>query len=180
MVEDLYRSFFREFRWTPGVVDYLTATASVVVQELTRRDFVLHYVINNPQGAADLPEQLEVLPWVFQAAGLAVTGPQLMAQRLMDHDGKSPADMSVLAGYREEGHLLADQLIARCHRERRSSVYLNLDLADAPALALDVALAPTKQPGTIMIWRTEPPVIGSLARIAPPPGITLPGEGSGQ
>ena len=34
MVEDLYKSFFRECVWTPGVRDYIGATAPVVVEEL--------------------------------------------------------------------------------------------------------------------------------------------------
>ena len=34
MVEDLYKSFFRECVWTQGVHDYIGATAPVVVEEL--------------------------------------------------------------------------------------------------------------------------------------------------
>lgn len=176
MVEDLYRSCFRQFHWSGDVADYIGATAGAVMQELSRRGYVLHYVIANTQTADDLAGWLEVLPWVFQSAGLAVTGPQLMAQKLMANDGQPREDIGVLARYRDEGHLLADQLIARCHLERRSSVYLNLDIDDdSPGLALDVALSPTSQPGTIMVFRTEPPTIGSIAKIAPPPGVRLPG-----
>ncbi|MEO6793834.1 MAG: hypothetical protein ABI253_09610 [Mycobacterium sp.] len=93
----------------------------------------------------------------------------------MELDGQSRADIGVLAHYRDEGHLLADQLIERCHRERRSSVYLSLDFDDdTPGLVMDVALSPAKQPGTIMVFRSEAPAIGSIAQIAPPPGVTLP------
>ena len=31
MVEDIYKSFFRGFRWTPGTHDYIAATAPPVV-----------------------------------------------------------------------------------------------------------------------------------------------------
>jgi hypothetical protein len=44
MVDDLYRSFFYQFRWDRGVPDYIAATAGVVVGELVRRGFVLQYV----------------------------------------------------------------------------------------------------------------------------------------
>jgi hypothetical protein len=47
MVDDLYKSYYREFRWSPGVVDYIAGTAAVFVGELTRRGFVLNYVIDN-------------------------------------------------------------------------------------------------------------------------------------
>ena len=44
MVEDLYKSFFRRFAWTPGVHDYIAATAPVVVDELSRRGFTVNYL----------------------------------------------------------------------------------------------------------------------------------------
>jgi hypothetical protein len=70
-------------------------------------------------------------------------------------------------------------MIQRCHQERRSSVYLNLDLDDdAPGLSLDVALSQSNTPETIVVLRNQPPSIGSVAQIAPPLGVTLPRCGS--
>jgi len=153
MVDDLYKSYFYQFRWDRGVHDYIAATAGVVVGELSRRGFVLHYVVDSTQPEAELDEKLTYIPAVFEAAGLFVTVPL----------------------YRDEGHERADELIARCHRERRSSVYLNLDVDDdSPALSLDVALSQSNSVGTIVVFRDQPPVAGSVARLAPPPGVRLP------
>ena len=83
MVEDLFKSVFRWDQWTPGMHDYIAATATVVIQELARRGFVLHYVIDNTEGDANLAAMLTYLPQVFGAAGLAVIGPQLVAVDLL-------------------------------------------------------------------------------------------------
>ena len=70
---------------------------------------------------------------------------------------------------------MADGLIARCHQEHRSSVYLNVDLDDdTPGLSLEMALSAGNTPGVISVFRDQPPVPGSPARLAPPPGVRLP------
>jgi hypothetical protein len=153
------------------------------MEELARRGFVLHYVIDSTQPEAELEERLIYIPAVFQTAGLAVTGPQLWALQLMQQLDHRPSDVAAIPYYRAEGHEMADQWIARCHQERRSSAYLNLDLDDdTPGLALDVALPASNAPGTIVVLRDQPPAAGSLAHLAPPPGVTLPelgGKGIG-
>jgi len=175
MIEDLYKSYFHQFRWSPGVHDYIAATAQTFMQELGQRGFVLHYVIDSTQPEAELDEKLAYIPAVFQAAGLLVTGPQLMALELMQQVDHRPRDITAIPSYRAEGHEMADELIARCHRDRRSSVYLNLDLDDdAPGLSLDVALSPSNASGTIVVFRDQPPAAGSLAHLAAPPGVSLP------
>lgn len=175
MVDDLHKSYFHGFRWTPGVPDYLAATAGVVLDELTRRGFVLHHVIDNVEGPATLGERLTYLPAVFAAAGLKVTGPQLMALALMERADGRPRDVAAIPQYRDEGHHVANLFIERCHQERWHSVYLNLDLDDdAPALSLQTALAPGGTAGTIMMFRNTPPAIGTFVHITPPPGVTLP------
>ena len=175
MIDDLYKSYFCQFRWSPGVHDYIAATAGVFMQELAQRGFVLHYVIDSTQAEANLDEMLTYVPAVFDAAGLLVTGPQLIALELMQRADHRPRDVTMIPLYREEGHDVADGLIARCHQERRSSVYLNLDLDDdTPGLSLDVAMSQSNTPGTIVVFRDQVPVGGSTAQIAPPPGVTLP------
>lgn len=175
MVEDLYKSCFNEFRWSPGVPDYLAATAGVLVQELEQRGLVLHYVIDNVRSAGDLGPALAMVSAPFQAAGMWVTGPQLMALELMESADQRSREVTAIPSYRDEGHYLADRLIERCHRERRSSVYLNLDLDDdTPGLALDVAQSPANTPGTIVVVRNQSPSAGSTVQIAPPPGVSLP------
>jgi hypothetical protein len=178
MVDDLYKSYFYQFRWDRAVHDYIAATAGVLVGELARRGFVLHYVVDSTQSEAVLGERLTYVPAVFEVAGLFVTGPQLMALELMERLDHRPKDVTPIPLYRVEGHEMADKLIARCHREHRSSVYLNLDLDDdAPALSLDVALSQSNTPGTIAVFRDQPPVAGSVASLAPPPGVKLPDLG---
>lgn len=176
MVEDIYKSFFREFRWTPGVHDYVAATAQPVVRELKRRGFVLHYVIDATQGDTDLAQTLAHLPGVFRAAGFGAIGPQVVAAHMLQEaEGQPPADISAIQRYREEGHAVADDVISRWHRERQSSVYLNLDLDDdLPALSLDVALSQQGRPGTAVVFRDRPPAEGAEAHFMPPPGLVPP------
>jgi len=176
MVEDLYKSFFRGFQWNPGVHDYLTATGQPVMAELARRGFVLNYVIDATEGDANLAMTLEYLPGVFQAAGLAVVGPQLAALKfLIAEEGQTPADIRAIQRYRDDGHAAADSVITRWHRERQSSVYLNVDLDDGlPGLALDVALSQWEKPGTALVFRNAVPAEGSEAHFVPPPGVRMP------
>ena len=176
MVEDLYKSFFRAFVWTPGVHDYIAATAPVVVDELSRRGFTVNYVVDATQPDENLAVMLEYLPGVFQAAGLAVIGPQLAAvEFLKREEGHPPANMAAIQRYRDEGHALANELIVQWHEERRSSVYLNLDRDDElPGLALDAALARDGVPGMIIVFRELPPAEGSVAEFSPPEGMMLP------
>ncbi len=176
MVEDLYKSFFRAFVWTPGVHDYIAATAPVVVDELSRRGFTVNYVVDATQPDENLAVMLEYLPGVFQAAGLAVIGPQLAAvEFLKREEGHPPANMAAIQRYRDEGHALANELIVQWHQQRRSSVYLNLDRDDElPGLALDAALARDGVPGMIIVFRELPPAEGSVAEFSPPEGMVLP------
>jgi hypothetical protein len=176
MVEDLYKSFFRRFAWTAGVHDYIAATAPVVVDELSRRGFTVNYVVDATQPDDNLAVMLEYLPGVFQAAGLAVIGPQLAAvEFLKREEGHPPANMAAIQRYRDEGHALANELIVQWHQQRRSSVYLNLDRDDElPGLALDAALARDGVPGMIIVFRELPPAEGSVAEFSPPEGMVLP------
>lgn len=179
MVDDMYKSCFNQFSWSPGVGQYIGATAGTFMEELSRRGYVLHYVIDNIQTEAQITDVLEIVRAVFVAAAMMVTGPQLMALELMARADGQPRDATAMAGYRDEGHYLANTLVQRCHLERRHSLYLNIDLDDdLPALSLDVALSQAATAGTIVVFRNQPPAINSLAQIALPPGLTLPDFGS--
>lgn len=175
MVEDLYKSCFYEFRWSAGVEQYIAATAAGFTHELTRRGYVLHYVIDNTEIEGRLAASLSNVSAVFATAGLVVASPQLMGLELMERADHQPREVTALARYRDEGHFVANNLVTHCHSERRHSLYLNLDLDDGlPGVALDVAMSQEGSPGTIVVLRNLPPHIGSFAQIAPPPGITLP------
>lgn len=176
MVDDIYRSFFGLTFFSEGVLDYLHATAGEVVRELHERGFVLHYVVDATQGEANLENMLEYLPVMFQAAGLAVVGPQLAARALARIDeGDAPVSMAAMQACREEGHMIADQVITEWHAERKSSAYLNLDLDDdTPALSMDTAVAVAGQPGTIVVFRDLSPADGMPAKAAPPPEVAMP------
>ena len=175
MVEDLYKSYFYGFRWSSGVADYIAGTAGVFMHEFTQREFVLNYVIDNTESEADLGEMLTYLPEVFRAAGLLVVGPQLVALDVMERMDHRSRDVAAIPSTIEEGQYLAEELVTRCHEERRSYVYLNLQLADdSPGLYLDVALSNRNAPGTIVVFRNQPPVAGTTAQVTPPPGVTLP------
>lgn len=178
MVEDLYKSFFYLDRWSAGIEDYIAATAGVFMQVVTRRGFALHYVIDNTQSESRIAEALAYVPAIFHFAGLLVAGPQLMALELMQQADDRRRDVTAIPRYRNEGHHVADLLITRCHQERRSSVYLNLDLDDdSLGLPLEVALSQRGTPGTIVVFRNQPPYPGSVAEIVPPPGVSLPDLG---
>ena len=143
--------------------------------EFTQRGFVLNYVIDNTESEADLDEMLTYLPAIFRAAGLLVVGPQLLALEIMERMDRRSRDVAAIPSTIEEAQYLAEELVTRCHDERRSYVYLNLQLSDdSPGLSLDVALSKRNAPGTIVVFRNQPPVAGTIARVYPPPGVTLP------
>jgi len=176
MADDIYKSFFRFTGFSQGVIDYLAATAGEVVRELEHRGLVLHYVVDATQGQANLETMLEYLPAMLQASGFGVVGPQLAARELVRvAEGDDGVSIPAMQACRDEGHMIADQVIAEWHRERRSSAYLNIDLDDdSPALPMDVALAVCREPGTIVVFRDLAPAEGSEVRLFPPPDVTLP------
>ncbi|MGI9125751.1 MAG: hypothetical protein ACR2JM_13520 [Mycobacterium sp.] len=176
MLEDLYKSFFREFDWTPGVRDYISATAIPVVAELSRRGYALHYVIDSTQSDELLAPILAYLPAVFEAAGLLVVGPQLVAFDLFEQtEGHPPTELVEIQRYRQQGHALADEVIRAWHQEGRSSAYLNLDRDDdTPGLDLSAALSAVETPGAILVFHNTPPAEGSTATCVPPAGMKMP------
>jgi hypothetical protein len=76
----------------------LSRGSGVFMEELAARGFVLHYVIDNTHTDADLVGLLDGVSLVFEAAGLLVTGPQLMALELMERK-----DVTATLRYRAEG-----------------------------------------------------------------------------
>ena len=174
MVEDLFKSYFNQFAWGPSVQAYVAATAGEVMKELTRRGFVLHYVVDNTLGQANLAEVLIYMPQLFETAGLAVTGPQLMAADLMVQEDV-PLEIWRIPEYRDRGHAAADEVVSIWHRERRSSFYLNMDFDDdMPALSMDVALSACDDPTAIVVFRQLLPLPGTKSQISMPQGIELP------
>lgn len=176
MVEDIYKSFFRDFVWSPGVHDYLVATAEPVVDEIARRGFALHYIVDATQPDENLATMLAHLPAVFQAAGLAVVGPQLIAVELLQRaEGHPPPDMASIQRYRADGYAIANEVITRWYDEGKSSVYLNLDRDDElPGFNLEVALSASDRPRAITVFRNTPPAEESEAFFAPPTGVVMP------
>ena len=176
MVEDLYKSFFRDFGWSPGVHDYIAATAPVVVEELSRRGFTLHYVVDCTQPDENLAIMLAHLPQVFDTAGMAVIGPQMVAVKLLEEaEGHPPTDMASIQRYRDEGYAIANELIRKWREQGRSTAYLNLDRDDdLPGFTLEVAMPRERIPGSIMVFRDQPPAEGSIAHLFVPEGVVMP------
>jgi hypothetical protein len=177
MAEDLYKSLFGEFWWSDDVEYYIAGSAGVFIHELAQRGFVLHYVIDNSATEAQLPVFLTYVPAIFRAAGMFVTGPQLAALDIMENQGR-PRDMAAIPAVPIAlAKTLADGLVTRCHEERYSYLFLNLELieAESAGVSFDVALSKGNEPGTIVVFRQEPPVAGTNAKLYPPQGVTLPG-----
>jgi hypothetical protein len=164
----------------PGSIEATELQISIdrALEELQRRGFVLHYVVDATEGGANLQTMVDYLPEVFMAAGLAVVGPQLAARQLMRQIETEPSEnLTAIKPYLAEGHMIADQVVVRWHQDRRSSAYLNLDFNDdSPGLPLDVALSPGGQPAAILLWREEVPTLDSKAHFIPPPEVRLPPE----
>lgn len=174
MAEDLYKSLFGGFRWDRDVADYIAASAGVFMDEFSQRGFVLHDIIDNSVSESDLPVMLTYIPAIFRSAGMFVTGPQLMALEIMEHSGKDK-DIAAMPPYIGEGNRVADEVIRRCHQDRRSYVYLNLELmdADSAGISFDVALSKANEPGAV-VYRNQPPAAGTTAQVIPPPGVSFP------
>lgn len=179
MVENLFKTFVFGFNWTPGFADYVAVSGRSILDELSQRGYTLHYVLDATQSAEKLEMMLTYLPAFYQAAGLLVTGPQLMALEILDKLETRGRDNAGIPYAIKEGLDVAERLIMRCHEDKRPSVWLNVDADDeSPGLPLDVPLSLIGSSGAIVIFRNQPPVDGSTAQLYLPPEIR-PGANDG-
>lgn len=172
LVEDLFKTFVFGFNPSPGFFHYVAATGNAVLDELSRRGYTLHYVLDATQSADRLEMMLTYLPAFYQAAGFLATGPQLMALEILEQLEEGRREISGIPQAIKEGLEMAERLIKRCHDEKRPSVWLNVDWDNAsPGLPLDIPLSPAGSPGAVVIFRNQPPVHGSTAQLYLPPEI---------
>jgi hypothetical protein len=170
MLEDLYKSIVISTSWSDGLDAYLRSTARTLVDILSGRGFVLQFVISNTYPDVSVP--LQVCQWWFGAAGLLVTGPQVEALAIMEHEGVPP-DTNAMAPFLSEGVKLAESLVERCQEERRGYVFLNFEPTEGESLgtSFDVALRMRTKPGVIAAFRSEPPTPGTNVTLWPPEGV---------
>jgi hypothetical protein len=174
MAEDLYKSLVRCSWWNGNLHAYVHASAGALLERLSERGFVLNYVVDNSWSAAELPTALQVIQLWFGAAGMLVVSPQILARELLEKSGQPD---HTVAHYLPDAREVADVLIRRCHEDRRSCVFANIEPIEAEGTetSVEAALETRGQPGVITVFRKESPEPGTSANLWSPAGVALPG-----
>jgi hypothetical protein len=163
IVEDLYKSAVRLTSLDDTPLAYLRASAAPYFRALTQRGYTVHYFIDNTFSRLDGPAI--AFPIWFRAASLIYLCPQEIAATSFEKDKPQSEWPSVVSKYIAHGRLAADELVERCHKERRHLVYLDID-SDGFQVAFKTAGAP----GVIHVVRNDAPTPGSRIAVKMPSG----------
>ena len=147
---------------------YLKASGGTFSQQLERRGFVIHYVIDNTFERTPLGMRgpLTVFPQWFPLAGFEYVCPQLAAFALMNEEGAdTPRWTDQLEHYIEGGRATAFESVRTFRRARRPYVYLD---TEAPDGSFAVPVQQFGQPGVIGLFRQEAPTKGSRCQVVLP------------
>jgi len=165
MMDDLYKAVSVLSAWDDALADYLRTSVGSFLSVLHARGYAIHYVVDNTfeQSTAGMNGPLEWYPKWFRTAGLKYICPQAIAPDIMKHDGYTAEQyFQQLPRYIREARLVANTVVARCHDEKDSYLFLDTDSAPesfaAPNSAMDA-------PGVIHIFRNQAPVQGSKCAV---------------
>ncbi len=172
VADDLYKTLNRISIWGPETDRYVRAVFGTFFDVLHGRGYLMRYVADNVYEEG-LQRPLFLYPLAYSAAGLVYVCPHENAYSLMKRDGAldesdgelaqaSMVDLSALAPWLAEGRLLAKMLIEAAADRQMHHVYLELDFE---AGALDAVWNLSTPPGTIVVFRNEAPVLGSLVDV---------------
>jgi hypothetical protein len=165
MMDDLYKAVSVLSAWDDALADYLGTSVGAFLSVLHGRGYAIHYVVDNAfeQSAAGMNGPLEWYPAWFRTAGLKYICPQAIAPDIMKHDGYTAEQyFQQLPRYIREARLVANTVVARCHDERDSYLFLDTDSVPASFAAPNSAM---DAPGVIHVFRNEPPVQGSQCAV---------------
>jgi hypothetical protein len=163
LVEDLYKSANRLTSLDDTPLQYLQASAAPYFRALTRRGYTVHYFIDNTFSRLDGPAL--AFPLWFRAASLVYLCPQEIAATSFEKDKPQSDWPALVSKYSVDGRSVADELMDRCHKERRHFVYLDIDADGFPA-----AQKTSGAPGVIHVFRNEAPTPGSRIVVNMPSG----------
>ena len=165
MVEDLYKSLNKSIIYmSDSVLQYLQDSAGTFCKLLTKREFVIHYLVDNSFEPTErgMVGPLKVFRQWFYASGLLYICPQHIAFDIMEKDGTQEKYFELLPRYIAEARLISNMLIDRCHHEKRHYVLLDTDsVPDSFKKSLDVI----EEPYVVTIFRNDPPIQGSQVKL---------------
>jgi len=163
MVEDLYKSVNRPaVRLDESVIEYLQASAGTFCYLLSKRGFSIHYLIDNvfEQTERGMTYPLKAYgPW-FNAVGIVYICPQEIAYEAISDRQEDYFEM--LPIYIGEARSIANEIAARCHKEKRHYVFLDTDYIPE---SFGEPLKAKDSPYTLTIFRNEAPIEGSQCSI---------------
>lgn len=163
MVEDLYKSVNRPaVRLDESVIEYLQASAGTFCYLLSKQGFSIHYLIDNvfEQTEHGMTYPLKAFaPW-FNAAGFVYICPQEIAHEVIS--GRQEDYFEMLPIYIGEARSIANEIAARCHKEKRHYVFLDTDYIQD---SFGEPLKAKDSPYTLTIFRNEAPIEGSQSSI---------------
>jgi hypothetical protein len=165
MVEDLYKSLNKSIIYlSDSVLQYLQDSAGTFCNLLTKKGFVIHYLIDNTFEPTErgMAGPLKVFRQWFYASGLLYICPQHIAFDIMEKDGTQEKYFELLPQYIAEARLIANSLIDRCHQDKRHYVLLDTDsVPDSFQKSSDAI----EEPYVVTIFRNDSPIQGSKAKL---------------
>jgi hypothetical protein len=167
LADDSFKSVWVSRYLDHAVSLYLNSSASVFLNVLRQRGYVLHYFVDNtfPQTPDGFQPLLDVLGLWFESAGFVYICPQAAALDMMAADGIARDSYFVqLNRYMAEARYLAHTLMDRCQATGRHYVLIDADFEEE----LIPSILKRDRPGILTVFRNEPPVKGTKLHIVYP------------
>ena len=153
IVDDIYRSTNLSYYFNEDVVDYLNATAKVVMNWYSKHGFQIQYMTNN--SFSDMLRPLVVFPRFFSKTGLLYLCPQYYAWEQMEKKG-IPIEHFPLyyRDYVAEATNAMRELAIRCCMAGAHYVHLDVDAGPEP---FDADFAYKSNLKQVQVFRKEAP-----------------------
>lgn len=161
IMDDIYRSGNLMTIYNDRVMEYLHATAKVVMDWYRHHDIMIHYLCNNT--FSDFLRPLVIFPRMLSNSGLVYICPQHLAWLQMNEKG-IPYDNfhTYYEEYEEAAFEEAQDLIRQC--SKFGIHYLHLDI-DGGQRSFETDFSYIDEPGHVVVLRKEAPQDSSQIEI---------------
>lgn len=152
MAEDLYKEANKDpTLFDETVQKYLESNAGVFCNALSKRGFVIHYLIDNEfeKTFEGMARPLDLYQGWFRASGFIYICPQSIVLEIMTEDGYERSEFfNLMTPFIEEAREVVNDILDQCHSKKLHYVFLD---ADSNPDSFQKAFNADDEPGAFII-----------------------------